>query len=86
MLQKYDKSCRKFQKVDKRCKKLSVATLSLDWNNCQFLTAMVFFHDIFETAVFVILFAITIPNLDLAQSAQMAEIKLFQPLKGTQCM
>ena len=47
---------------------------------------MVFFHDIFETAVFVILFAITIPNLDLAQSAQMAEIKLFQPLKGTQCM
>ena len=47
---------------------------------------MVFFHDIFETAVFVILFAITIPNLDLTQPAQMAEIKLLQPLKGTQCM
>ena len=42
---------------------------------------MVFFHDIFETTI--ILFAIIIPNLDLAQSAQMAEIKLFQPLKGT---
>ena len=81
MLRKYDTSCHKFPKVDKRCKKLSVATLSLDWNNCQFLTAMVFFHDIFETTI--ILFAIIIPNLDLAQSAQMAEIKLFQPLKGT---
>ena len=45
-----------------------------------------FFEAIFETAVFIILFAIIIPNLDLAQSAQMAEIKLFQPLKGTQCM
>ena len=86
MVRKYDTCCHKFPKVDKRCKKLSVAKLSLDWNNCQYLTAMVFFHDIFETVVFIILFAIIIPNLDLAEPAQMAEIKLFQPLKGTQCM
>ena len=43
-------------------------------------------HNFLQDVVFLILFTIIIPNLDLAQPSQVAEVKLFQPLKGTQCM